>query len=274
MKKIGVAVNPDKDKHGIITNLVKEKILKYFNEANITIINSYKFNINKFDFDFIIVLGGDGTLLGVTRKVAPFKNIPILGINIGNLGFLSSVELDNIEYALENIKNNNYKIEKRTMLNLKVNDKIKDMFALNDFVISKGILSRMAKFSIYIDNKFYAEFKGDGVIVATPTGSTAYSFSAGGPFIHPDLDLILLTPICPHQRSMQTIALRGDSEVVIKADYDEGEEGIFLTTDGQEVYELQKEAIIEVKRSKKELELIQFDNYDYFQVLRKKILNN
>ncbi|MGL4730407.1 MAG: NAD(+)/NADH kinase [Clostridium sp.] len=274
MKRIGVAVNPTKDNDGLITNLVKNKLLKYFVDADISIINSYSFNIEELEFDMIIVLGGDGTLLGVARNVAPSKDIPILGINVGNLGFLSSIELEDIDYALDKIKKKEFKIENRMMLSSKINNKLIGISALNDIVISKGTLSRMAKFEIYVDDILYTEFKGDGLIVATPTGSTAYSFSAGGPFIYPDLDLILLTPICPHQRSMQTMVLSGNSKIVIKSDYDDSGEGVFLTTDGQEVYELQKKAIIEVKRAEKEFKLIQFDNYDYFGVLRKKILNN
>ncbi len=130
----------------------------------------------------------------------------------------------------------------------------------------------MAKFEVYIDKKLYYTFKGDGVIVSTPTGSTAYSFSAGGPFVYPDVGVITLTPICPHTRGMQPIVLKSSSEILIKAENYNGE--IYLTFDGQEARKIKDNTSIIVRKAKDVAKILLFDNYDYFDVLRKKILDN
>lgn len=274
MKHIGIAINPSKDCEGIILNLVTEKLNKAFNKVKIDIFNTYEIKCSDLSksIELLVVLGGDGTLLGVARKISNKLDIPLLGINIGNLGFLSSIDISEIDKAIFKIKNNLFKLEERMLLKCKINNvKNDEQIALNDIVIARGTLSRMTKFNIYVDEKYYSSFKGDGLIIATPTGSTAYSFSAGGPFIYPDLDVILITPICPHTKSMQTMVLRGDSKITIKTFHEE--EDVYLTVDGQKVYEVNKKAIIEISRADREAKLIQFDDYDYFEVLRTKILN-
>lgn len=274
MKHIGIAINKSKDLEGNILKLVIQKLENAFNNIKIDVFNTYEIKVSDIskNMEILIVLGGDGTLLGVSRKISSKLDIPLLGINIGNLGFLSSVDISEIDKAIFKLKNNLFKIEKRMLLKCNINNiKNDDQVALNDIVISRGTLSRMTKFDIYVDDKFYSSFKGDGLIIATPTGSTAYSFSAGGPFIYPDLDVMLITPICPHTKSMQTMVLRGDSKITINTFHEE--EDIYLTVDGQKVYEVSKKAIIEINRAEKEVKLIQFDDYDYFKVLRTKILN-
>ena len=274
MKHIGIAINNSKDLDGKILNLVTKRIKDAFEDIKIDIFNTYEIkpsDISK-DLEMLIVLGGDGTLLGVSRKISSKLDIPLLGINIGNLGFLSSVDISEIDKAIFKLKNDLFKVENRMLLKCSINDiNNDDQIALNDIVIARGTLSRMTKFDIYVDDKYYSSFKGDGLIIATPTGSTAYSFSAGGPFIYPDLDVILITPICPHTKSMQTMVLRGDSNIKINTFHEE--EDVYLTVDGQKVYEVSKKAIIEINRAEKEAKLIQFDDYDYFKVLRTKILS-
>ena len=240
MKNIVVALNPSKDKDGKILSLVMSQITTVFKHSKVIVLNSYEMNKYRFQdkLDLLIVLGGDGTLLGVARDINGKYDVPILGVNIGNLGFLSSIEIQDFSEALKKIKNGQYIIQNRillecTMLNQDDNDKGK---ALNDVVIARGTLSRMAKFEVFIDNKLYYRFKGDGLIVSTPTGSTGYSFSAGGPFIYPDVDVIILTPICPHTRGMQPIVLKSSSEILIKAENYNGE--IYLTFDGQEAKQI------------------------------------
>ena len=274
MKHIGIAINNSKDLDGNILNLVTKRIKDAFEDIKIDIFNTYEIkpsDISK-DLEMLIVLGGDGTLLGVSRKISSKLDIPLLGINIGNLGFLSSVDISEIDKAIFKLKNDLFKVENRMLLKCSINDiNNDDQIALNDIVIARGTLSRMTKFDIYVDDKYYSSFKGDGLIIATPTGSTAYSFSAGGPFIYPDLDVILITPICPHTKSMQTMVLRGDSNIKINTFHEE--EDVYLTVDGQKVYEVSKKAIIEINRAEREAKLIQFDDYDYFKVLRTKILS-
>ena len=276
MINIIVALNPSKDKDGKILSLVIEEITKVFKYSKITVLNSYEMSKYKFDnkLDLLIVLGGDGTLLGIARDINGRYDVPILGVNIGNLGFLSSIEIQDFGEALNKIKNGHYTIQNRillecTMLNDENNEKGK---ALNDVVIARGTLSRMVKFEVFIDNKLYYRFKGDGIIIATPTGSTGYSFSAGGPFIYPDVDVITLTPICPHTRGMQPIVLKSSSEILIKAENYNGE--IYLTFDGQEAKQINDNTSIIIKKSDYLAKIMLFDNYDYFNVLRQKILDN
>ena len=276
MKNIVVALNPSKDKDGKILSLVMSQITTVFKHSKVIVLNSYEMNKYRFQdkLDLLIVLGGDGTLLGVARDINGKYDVPILGVNIGNLGFLSSIEIQDFSEALKKIKNGQYIIQNRillecTMLNQDDNDKGK---ALNDVVIARGTLSRMAKFEVFIDNKLYYRFKGDGLIVSTPTGSTGYSFSAGGPFIYPDVDVIILTPICPHTRGMQPIVLKSSSEILIKAENYNGE--IYLTFDGQEAKQINDSTSIIIKKAKQIAKILLFDNYDYFNVLRQKILDN
>ena len=276
MKNIVVALNPSKDKDGKILSLVMSQITTVFKHSKVIVLNSYEMNKYRFQdkLDLLIVLGGDGTLLGVARDINGKYDVPILGVNIGNLGFLSSIEIQDFSEALKKIKNGQYIIQNRillecTMLNQDDNDKGK---ALNDVVIARGTLSRMAKFEVFIDNKLYYRFKGDGLIVSTPTGSTGYSFSAGGPFIYPDVDVIILTPICPHTRGMQPIVLKSSSEILIKAENYNGE--IYLTFDGQEAKQINDNTSTIIKKAKQIAKILLFDNYDYFNVLRQKILDN
>ena len=276
MKNIVVALNPSKDKDGKILSLVMSQITTVFKHSKVIVLNSYEMNKYRFQdkLDLLIVLGGDGTLLGVARDINGKYDVPILGVNIGNLGFLSSIEIQDFSEALKKIKNGQYIIQNRillecTMLNQDDNDKGK---ALNDVVIARGTLSRIAKFEVFIDNKLYYRFKGDGLIVSTPTGSTGYSFSAGGPFIYPDVDVIILTPICPHTRGMQPIVLKSSSEILIKAENYNGE--IYLTFDGQEAKQINDNTSIIIKKAKQIAKILLFDNYDYFNVLRQKILDN
>lgn len=275
MKNIIIALNPSKDKDGKILSLVVEKVNRIFAFSKISILNSY--DIDKYKFtekiDLLIVLGGDGTLLGIARDINGKYDVPILGVNIGNLGFLSSVEIQDLDKALLKIKNGQYSIQNRILLqcNTDLDDENKVSKALNDVVIARGTLSRMAKFQVYIDNKLYYIFKGDGLIIATPTGSTAYSFSAGGPFVYPDVDVITLTPICPHTRGMQPIILKSTSEILIKAENYNGE--IYLTFDGQEAQKIKDNTCIRISKAKDSAKILLLEDYDYFNVLRKKILD-
>ncbi|WP_294376322.1 NAD(+)/NADH kinase [uncultured Clostridium sp.] len=299
MKNIGIAINPSKDNENKILNMVISKIRDIFVLDDIRIFNSY--DLEKQDLkniELLLVLGGDGTLLSAARSVGEDFNGVLFGVNIGNLGFLSSIDISEIDNALKKLKNEEYHIQNRMML--ECSGEFKDIIecglicqkeledkkgcsdihkfkkgnlqALNDIVLARGTLSRMVKFKIYVDGKFYSSFKGDGLIIATPTGSTAYSFSAGGPLIYPELELITITPICPHTKSMQTIVLKGDSIIEIYAENEE--EKIYLTVDGQKAMEVNQKSCVKVYKKQKNVKLLLFNDYDYFKVLRNKILNN
>lgn len=275
MNNIGIAINPSKDKDNKILNMVVSKFKEKFNLKSVSVFNSYDIEKQSLkDINLLVVLGGDGTLLGIARSLDESFNAPILGINIGNLGFLSSVDISEIDIALNKLYEGKYKVVDRMMLNCKVesNENKEEVNALNDVVLARGTLSRMVKFTIFVDGKIYSTFKGDGLIIATPTGSTAYSFSAGGPFIYPDLELITITPICPHTKSMQTIVLNANSIIEVYADHEE--EKIYLTVDGQKAIKINHETSVRLSKNEKSVKLLVFDDYDYFKVLRSKILNN
>ena len=274
MKRIGININTTKDKDGKTIRYVKDIVSKYIDDTNIFIfkdaigLENVKYN----DLDIIIALGGDGTILR-TSRILNNSNIPILGVNIGNLGFLSSVELLEFESAMEKFIKDDYYIEDRMMLDcsLPYRDEFEVYTALNDIVVSKGTLARIVKYELHIDNKFYTDFTGDGLIISSPTGSTAYSLSAGGPIIYPNLDVIAVTPICPLSLSMRTIVIGGKSEISISIKSEH--ESIFLTLDGQRAIKLNNYEKILVNVSNKKCRLIKFNDYDYFNILRKKIIS-
>lgn len=272
MKNVGIVINKIKDEDGLILNHVETLIRKILNPKNITIIDHF-LDTAKEEYkciDFLVVLGGDGTLLGVARRFSRFIDAPILGVNIGNLGFLSSIEINELEAALKAIKNNKYKVENRMMLECFIEGLDEPAFRfLNDAVIARGTLSRIAEYKVYINNDFYTSFKGDGIIVSTPVGSTAYSLSAGGPLITPDLEIIAIVPICAHTPSAKPIIINGNSNISIVPDFDDEE--IFITIDGQKSFKLIKDNIVNIKKCNDSFKVIVFQKNNYFNMLRKKI---
>ncbi|MBU3180161.1 NAD(+)/NADH kinase [Clostridium psychrophilum] len=274
MKKIGININTTKDKDGEIIKYVKNVVSKYIDDNNIFIFKDAfgLKNIKYNDLDIIIALGGDGTILRTSRNINN-SNTPILGVNIGNLGFLSSVELLEFENAMKKIIADDYYVEDRMMLKctLPLRGESEEYTALNDIIVSKGTLSRVVKYELHIDDKFYIDFTGDGLIISTPTGSTAYSLSAGGPIIYPNLDVIALTPICPLSLSMRTIVLDSKSEISVSIKCEH--ESIFLTLDGQRAIKLNSYEKILVSVSNKKCRLVKFNDYNYFGILRKKIIS-
>lgn len=272
MKRIGININRTKDKSTEILNLIKNIIFKEVDNSTIVVLDEVELNFNILkNLDIIISLGGDGTILNTVRLIQDHA-IPILGVNIGNLGFLTSAELNNFEEEFKSILNGDYIIEDRLLLDCNINeDKALNFRALNDIVISKGTLSRIIKFNIYIDGFLFTSFKADGIIVSTPTGSTAYSMSAGGPIIYPTLKVISITPICPHILGMRTLIIDNKSNIQIKPEL--SSDKIFLTIDGQSSKEMCNNDYIVIKAAQTECKLIRTKNYDYFSVLRNKIIN-
>ncbi|GER93947.1 NAD(+) kinase [hot springs metagenome] len=221
--------------------------------------------------EVIIVLGGDGTMLGVARLVGN-KGVPILGVNLGGLGFITEVNRDEIFDAVEKVLAGRCSIEERIMLTASVHrngERIADFVVLNDVVINKGALARIIDLETYINNSYVATFKADGLIISTPTGSTAYSLSAGGPILYPTLNSIVLTPICPHTLTNRPIVLPDDFSVEIFLRSES--EDVFLTLDGQVGFSLRKNDSIEVRKSDFVTKLLMPCERDYFQVLRTKL---
>ncbi|MGA1874565.1 MAG: NAD(+)/NADH kinase [bacterium] len=217
--------------------------------------------------DMLIVMGGDGTILRAAHYIQE-TNIPILGVNLGSLGFLTEITVPEMIPILETILEHGYSIDERMMLatSLPANEEAA-ISALNDIVFSKASYgSHLLELCIKVNGLWINTFLSDGLIVSTPTGSTAYSLSAGGPIIHPSMHAILITPICPHILTNRPIVIP-DTQVVEVA----SKEDILLTIDGQFVKKIHPEGVVFIKKAKTKIRLIQVPNKDYFQVLRTKL---
>jgi len=221
--------------------------------------------------DIIVVLGGDGTMLGVARLVGE-KGVPILGVNIGGLGFLTAVYKDELYEVLEQVLAGECSVEERIMLKacvIRHSECIAEYVVVNDVVVNKGALARIIDLETYINHNFVATFKADGLIISTPTGSTAYALSAGGPILYPTLKSIILAPICPHTLTNRPIVLPDDVliEIVLKS----RNEDVFLTIDGQVGFSLRQNDIVEVKKSEFKARFFIPCERDYYQILRTKL---
>lgn len=221
--------------------------------------------------DLIVVLGGDGTLLSAARLLADFE-VPLLGINLGSLGFLTEVPKEEMVSTLEKVLAGQVRMEKRLLLKsdvLRQGERVASSSCLNDVVVSKGTLARMIRLHILVDGQFMTGLRADGLIVATPTGSTAYCLSAGGPIVHPANDVIVLTPISPHVLTNRPVILPDTSRIEIRL-IDE-EEASMVTFDGQVGISLQMGDVIQVRAAERRLNLIVSPERNHFEVLRTKL---
>ncbi len=225
-----------------------------------------------YQCDLIIVLGGDGTLLSVARIVGDL-DVPILAANLGSLGFLTAVTLDDLYSLLEQVMDGNYQIEDRSMLRVHVHrqgERIAEYRVLNDAVIHKGTLARIIELNTYVDGKYLTTYQADGLIISTPTGSTAYSLAAGGPVLHPSINALILNPICPFTLSQRPIVIP-DSVERIEVTLNTENEDVFLTLDGQVGFALRFKDTVELSRSAHQIRLIHCPQRDFFEVLRTKL---
>ncbi|MGE5815592.1 MAG: NAD(+)/NADH kinase [Acidobacteriota bacterium] len=225
--------------------------------------------------DLVIVLGGDGSLLGMANRIARAEvDIPVLGINFGSLGFLTEVTLEEIEPALAGAIEGTAPIEERMTLRGQVmrnGNAVDDRLALNDIVVNRGSLSRIVDMSITIDGKPVTHVRADGLIVTTPTGSTAYNLAAGGPIVHPEVDALVVTPIAPHTLTYRPIVIPGSSEVRIKPTIEGGSDELYATFDGQHGVPLISGDEIVMKKSSHRMKLMRASSRSYFDVLREKL---
>ena len=221
--------------------------------------------------DLLLVLGGDGTLLAAAREAAP-RGIPILPINLGSLGFLTSFTLGELYPALEETIAGHLTANERVMLTaslIREGQAVESQLVLNEAVITKGALARMIEIELLIDEDFVCRYRADGLIVATPTGSTAYSLSAGGPIVHPAVESIILTPICPHTLSDRPLVVGDCCNVEMRL---RGiAESVYLTLDGQKGVLMQSEDRVSIIRAKERLKLIQPHRKSYYEILRNKL---
>jgi NAD+ kinase len=226
------------------------------------------------DADLIAVLGGDGTLLSVADAIgAAASDVPILGVNFGSLGFLTEVTLPELYPALEAAVSQRAPIEERMMLRsttARAGGGVPDYIALNDVVITKAARSRMIDLSVSVGDEFVTRVKADGLIVATPTGSTAYNLAAGGPIVQPTLDALILTPIAPHTLTNRPIVIPAASPVRVQPHIDDRDE-LYATFDGQAGFQLRAGDQIRICRAERPLRLIRPSTRSYFEVLRQKL---
>lgn len=280
IKKIGIFPNTNKDVGLTIT----QQLIQWLEQRDISVLlnESIASRLNRPDLgysgrhmyseiDLIIALGGDGTLLSVARQVCLYQ-VPILCINLGHLGFLTEIEVTDMYPALEQVLDGRYIIENRMMLQVAVNRNDMEMeafYALNDAVISKGSFSRLIHLKAYIDDEFVNNYIADGLIIATPTGSTAYSLSAGGPIVSPNLESLLITPICPHSLNSRSLVI-SDKEVV-KVYVEDPSSDIVMTIDGQEGFQLLNGDVVILKKAGVYTHLVRINNKNFYRLLYEKL---
>lgn len=225
---------------------------------------------NPEDVDLIIVLGGDGTLLRAVRFVRG-KKVPIMGVNLGGLGFMTWVNVDEVKGAVKEFKEGKAEIEERMMLHVRLlrnGEEVINMDVLNDVVINKGALARLIQVYVEVNRMFLSRYRADGLIISTPTGSTAYSLAAHGPVVEPNLECLILSPICPHTLTDRPIILSSDKKIKLKLE--RGEE-VYLTLDGQVGIEISAKDIVEVNQSVNRAYLVKPLSKNYYSILRKKL---
>ncbi len=281
MQKIGVVSNREKDEGFAYAKVLADALIKTGKELLLppelaeALGEDYR-RFGKEDVfancDMVVCLGGDGTFLKAAG-MAYYRELPILGINLGSLGFLTEIDKDGIEDAVRELAKGNFRIEERMALKAVISrgdgTKVTDV-ALNDAVISRGAFSRILHIEIYINDILVDTFPGDGLIVSSPTGSTAYSLSAGGPIVEPDAKLIILTPICPHIMHSRSYITAADRTIKILVEKESQNEAM-LTLDGQRGYRLGERDIIEVKKAEKPIRLIRIYSRNFYDILRNKI---
>jgi NAD+ kinase len=225
--------------------------------------------------DLVVVLGGDGTLIGMASRVANAgADIPILGVNFGSLGFLTEITLPELFPALESVLDGTARIEARLMLRartLREGAVFSDRLALNDVVITRGAMSRIIDLAVAIGDQPVMRVRADGLIIESPTGSTAYNLAAGGPIVHPGVDALLLTPIAPHMLTNRPIVVPASAEIRVQPALGASNDELFVTLDGQSGHDVHPDDTIAIQRAERPVRLVRAGSRTYFDVLREKL---
>lgn len=275
IKKVGVILRPS-------TPELKEsyfQLEKIFNKYNIEVaiesisggmigIMGMEFDILCENSDALVTLGGDGTLISTVRRSFKY-DIPIFGVYAGRLGFLADIDLDELDKFVSNLVAGNYRVDERSILELQFmqNKKEVTLYAFNDIVVTRPSVSNMIHVETLVDSKAFNTYYGDGVIVSTPTGSTAYNLSAGGPVLFPLTNVFALTPICPHSLTQRPVVLPGEFSIEMKTP----KERALVIIDGQDKLELEAGESIHIQLAKKKVKLIHREEFNYFDVLKEKL---
>lgn len=268
MNTIGIYSNNEKDPEGEYLERTMTCIRKTLPGAMIRMVSESSMVEG---LDLLMVLGGDGTLLSAAR-LSYGHQVPILGVNIGNLGFMTGTDIEGLEKCLMKIEEGKFSIEDRMMLETTLDcpEGKKTFHALNDVVVHKGALGNIIHFELYVDNDFSNSYRGDGIIITTPTGSTAYNLSAGGSIMYPTVEAIGVTAICPHTFGVRNLILSSRQEIMIKVG--RSNEEYFLSMDGQENLRITEDSIITTRKAEHSCQILRLDDYDYFNVLRQKLI--
>ena len=281
MKKVGLIPNIDKDKDLAVTKrltryLLEKGCIPQLSEkvAGLAGLAPYARKEDEIyqHSDFLISLGGDGTLLGVGRKASQY-NTPILGVNLGTLGFLTAEEKNRAEYAIDKVLMGDYKREKRMMLQTSIvtdEGRINGITALNDICITRGFLYKILEFNLFVNDEYVDTLRADGVIICTPTGSTAYNLSAGGPVLKADAQIIAVTPIAPHTLTSRSIVVAADDVVTVEVNPRE-DTAFAISADGQENWSLTGKNVVQIRRAKDFTTIIKTNPQNFYDVLRHKL---
>ena len=270
--KAGIILRPSSPELKIVYEDIKDIFKKYdidvFLEDNsATMINLKGLQLDELceKVDFLVSVGGDGTLLSVVRKSYYYKK-PVLGINLGTLGFLTDISMNELEKFLIDFTNRNYRIDNRMMIKGTLN--LNSFVAFNDIVITRKSISSMIKIDAKIDNKHFNSYYGDGVIISTPTGSTAYNLSVGGPILYPLTEAFLVTPVAPHSLTQRPLVMPADFEIEFTIT---DSQGAVVIADGQDIYELEQYDSIKIKIANHNVKMIHRCERNYFNVLSEKL---
>lgn len=280
MTKFGIIINKVKDKDFKFTTELIRLLQKLNCEFYLTDEIAKSIHLEKLALtekelyklcDIIIAIGGDGTMLSVSRNVMKY-GVPILGINMGHLGFITEVETKDVFTALQKVIANDYNIENRMMIEADIYEEskiVKTLYSLNDICISKGALAKIITLGVYINNNYFDIYNADGLLVSTPTGSTAYSLSAGGPIVAPNANIMLITPICPHTLASRTMVVSNDD--IVRVHISEECEKAYLTADGQKSLQLFGGDNVIIKKAPYCAKFVKVSNMSFYDVLRKKM---
>ena len=272
---IGLIPNEEKKQS---FKLAKE-IISFLSSHNVTLVTDDQFaeelglkalsKVKPSKVDLIIGMGGDGTMLHLFHKYEKL-DIPLLGINLGDVGFMADIPVEEMQENLHEIISKKYRIQERMVLEGCLGGSF-PILAANDLVFHRGKNHSMIELAIYVDGNYFNTFRADGLIIATPTGSTAYSLAAGGPILAPQLDGFALTPICPHTISYRPTVITADHEIEIKY-LSHLKDPIEVWADGIEAKPMYADEIVKVKKSKKKFKLIKLDRHDFYSILRTKLM--
>ena len=271
-KKAGIILRPSspelKDVYENIKSIFKKHDIEVFLENNsANMISEKGLPLDELcqKVDFLVSVGGDGTLLSVVRK-SYYYNKPVLGINLGTLGFLTDISMNDLEDFIVDFTNKKYRIDNRMMIKGTLN--LNTIVAFNDIVITRKSISSMIKIDAKIDNKHFNSYYGDGVIISTPTGSTAYNLSVGGPILYPLTEAFLVTPVAPHSLTQRPLVMPADFEIEFTIT---DSQGAVVIADGQDIYELEQNDSIKIKIATQYAKMIHRCERNYFEVLSQKL---